>query len=376
MQFPACIAGLLVCTAAPNQAFAESFTSEAWHGQLVVDSYDCRDRSSDRIVIEETVTVIPRGEESSIKCPAIIFKTGGRLKVEGSLLLQVDRLSGPLSIVAGNGLPQHEQPSSPSAGGSANGRRGAAGQAAPPAPRLPFKRFPLTARVGGMGLKGGRGVGGRPGANGKEGLAGQKGPSVTLILDWIEPGSSIEVQTVGQAGGRGGAGGDGGRGGTGGNGGNGGSGSQGNSVFLPGAGGKGGQGGCGGKGGVGGYGGQGGRGGAGGDITLRFTENSFLLDHDVPLKLNSTGGAGGRGGNGGLAGIPGAGGHGGAGGAGGISHSSVPDGKRGARGRQGYRGSAGHSLPQASDGAAGQIGIISWGQGSLDLNELLARLAR
>lgn len=359
-----------------TQAAADDRVFELWRGQLVVETYDCATRGSVGIIVDEPVALLAGGDVARINCGQLVFRGRGQIRSKVSIEIKVDRLEGPLSIVAESDGSSDVQAAPSTPADATVAKQGHRGRDARSPPNLPFSRFPVVARVGGTGLQGAQGLQGAKGQAGKRGPDRNKGPSVTLFLDHIAAGSSIRIQTGGQGGTAGGRGGAGGKGGDGGRGGVGGAGSKGTSIFLPGTGGYGGIGGNGGQGGNGGPGGDGGAGGDGGNIIVHFTENSFKLDPHIQLQLESHWGGGGTAGVGGPGGLGGSAGEGGWGGAGGLSfgHGGPPDGRIGAKGRHGRHGSSGQAGPPGRRGFIGGNGTIAWGEGTLDISELVARL--
>lgn len=356
----ACVMLFSICI--PNISHAQDRILERWRGQFSLSEYNCSDNGSDGIIIDEPVKISVDGLSLKIKCEAVIFKENGMLIVNGDFTLYADRLSGPLKIFAASNRPIWPPPESvTSAAFGADGATAKAGMSARRPPRGLFAKFPSAARAGGRGENAANGVSGAPGSNGADGRSGRKGPDVTLVLNWIEPNTSISIETIGEAGQNGFAGGAGGKGGDGGRGGDGGSGSLGTSTFLPGPGGGGGNGGNGGAGGPGGDGGVGGAGGNGGTVRILFSENSFLLTSNLSSEIKSAGGEPGKGGEGGLGGRGGRGGAKGVGGSGGKSTTSIPDGKRGLIGLAGTMGVGGQLGLSGRDGFQGSTGNVSWG---------------
>ena len=359
---------------------ASELVYELWRGEITLGEYNCDERGTVGIIIDETVKIRVIRDHSEIECGEFIFKGNGLIHANGPMILRIQRLIGPLKIRAEIPNNSYQEPAPESAKHSRMGRHGSAGVEAPDPPfAAPFRQFPLSARHGKAGKNGQAGRNGSPGRQGKQGAPGRPGAKVKLILDCIEPGSSIEIVSVGMPGRPGQPGGDGGNGGRGGNGGAGGNGADGLYGYLPGNGGHGGHGGRGGHGGPGGPGGEGGSGGTGGDISVIFSKSSFDLTTDVPLNLNSMGGNGGNGGKGGSGGTGRPGGRPGTPGSGGISkHPFVfaVNGKTGANGRHGSTGRNGPTGPTGVAGKVGGSGFVTWGYEESTLEDLIRELKK
>ena len=378
------IGSFTVCLQA---AHATDKIFELWRGVVIDRDYRCADYGTSGIILDGTST-IDANSPIVVACNKVIFRQGSALISYQDLTFETSNLSGPLKIIGMTKLRRTAASGSPVAAGrpGRNGARGRNGKAAPAAPLAPWISFPPTKAIGSPGQNGRPGKHGQAGVRGQDGQPGKRGPNIVIQLGVIEAGSSVTVTSEGSPGLDGGDGGRGGDGGKGGRGGIGGAGSSGNANFLPGQGGRGGNGGTGGNSGDGGRGGSGGKGGRGGSISISFDAASYQHTNLVTLNAVSVGGTGGQGGLGGAPGKPGLGGVRGLGGRHDESihflkgPASISDVKRGfgpqngSSGHAGKRGKVGRIGERGLSGWQGARGFVSWGDGPIDLQDLLRKL--
>lgn len=362
----------------PASATALEQNFKTLQGEYRLDRFYCNENAVNGIILDGEVKIFTSGNTLEIDCHEIRFNNNSSIVVDGNISINTQRISGPIFIHAKRKGGQVVHPSLPQPEKAKNGADGAIGKDAPPSPNGFLSKFPLAGRIGEAGANAECGDRGQDGKVGARGVDGQKGADISIVVDWIEPGSSIKLITLGLPGSNGQAGQPGGNGGDGGKGGNAGNGSDANANFAPGQGGNGGHGGCAGNGGNGGRGGDGGNGGRGGDITLSFGENSFKLINNIPIDIKNDGGAPGRGAAGGKAGIAGKPGERGERGQGGLGWADlgVPQAKPGLHGvtrPTRYNGSRGY---YGVSGKRGAVGNVFWGGTRRNVDDVLRPLLK